>query len=62
MKPQIGDIWYNRFKKYHYLILQDDVDIGMNSGLQGYRMLILERGILDSAWLEHFNAQCKFVC
>ena len=61
MKPQIGDIWYNHLGGYHYLILKDDAQMGM-FGEKCYTMMILEKGMLDHAFVEHFNAQCKFVC
>ena len=58
MKPQVGDIWFNHLGKYHYLVLEDDYRMGMGVG---YTMLVLERGIIDHAYLPHFTAQCHFV-
>ena len=60
MKPQVGDIWFNHFGKFHYLVLDDDYRMGMGVEL-GYTMLVLERGIIDHAYLPHFTAQCHFV-
>jgi|LakMenEpi03Aug12_release.lakeMendotaPanAssembly.Ray.scaffolds.fasta_scaffold3777323_1 hypothetical protein len=58
--PQVGDIWYNKSNKYHYLVLQDDYRMGMY-GDCGYTMLILEQGIVDHAYLPHFRVHCYFV-
>lgn len=59
-KPSIGDIWFNHFGNYHYLILADDYEMGIDKR-KGYRMLILESGKLDAGWLAHFETFCKFV-
>ena len=59
-EPEVGDIWYNHMGKYHYLILADDTKMGMGN-VEGYTMLILEKNIIDSAYLPHFEIQCNFV-
>ncbi len=60
MKPQVGDIWYNKSSKFHYLVLEEDYRMGMY-GDHGYTMLILEQGIIDHAYLPHFTVHCNFV-
>lgn len=62
MKPEVGDIWFNHLDKYHYLILKDDVEMGIGSKSYGYTMLVLEEGRIDSAWADHFNVLCHYVC
>ena len=60
MKPKVGEIWYNHFGKFHYLITGDDYAMGMY-GDHGYSMLILETGRTDHAFLPHFTAQCYLI-
>lgn len=52
--PEVGDIWYNHRGDFHYLIMQDDYAMG-------YTMLILETGVLDHAFVDHFVTQCIFI-
>jgi len=60
VKPQVGDIWFNHLDKYHYLVLEDDYQMGIGYGL-AYTMLILETGRIDHAYPQHFTARCYFV-
>ena len=59
MKPKVGDIWYNQYRNYHYLILEEGVEMGM--GRTGYAFVVMEKDFHDRAYIQHFHAQCSFI-
>ena len=57
IKPQRGDIWKNKSRNMHYLVLEEPNSIRVFD----YKLFVMEDGIIDYAGLNHFYIFCKKV-
>lgn len=59
--PQVGDMWYSIRDREHLLVLEDDAIVGAYKRRGYYKVLTIESGCLDHAWIEFFHGKCKFI-